>query len=219
MTCISSYFYAPAYTCAHTPTATPIAHTHPFLSYLSYIYRYFALMTVSSYFYAPPTPTSTRPRPLFTLIPSFHSYHIHSYFALMTYLQLFLRPRLHLRPRPYDLAPTPMPTSTSTLIAHTHSFLPLLLCIGDVSPVISTPSPTPTPIVTPIHTCPCLRPLLTPITSFRSSDIYVYIYIVTYHCWPVPNFSCALAQVHAHTPTVMLTPISSPIANTHSSLS
>ena len=83
-----------------------------------------------------------------------------------------------------------MPISTSTLIAHTHNFLPLLLCIGDLFPVISTPSPTPTPIVTPIDTRPRLRPLLTPITSFRSSGIYIYCNLSLLTCpefFPVPS--------------------------------
>ena len=50
-----------------------------------------------------PTPIRRRPRlrPLFTSITSFHSYHTYCYFALVTCLQSFLGPGLHLLPCRY----------------------------------------------------------------------------------------------------------------------
>ena len=142
--------------------------------------------------------------PLLTHISLFHSYHIYIYLALVTGLQLFIRPSLHLHPRSYahGYAHCRYPSFLFIVIIYV-----FLLCTDDLSTVISTPPPTPAP--TPIRHR--LRPLLTPIPSFHIDHINRYFALITF----LQLFlRLTYTYVQAHTPMrprqrPLLTPIPS----------
>ena len=136
---VSSHFYALVYTYSHadTPTSTPIAHTHPFISH---IFHYFALMTCLQSFYAlsyiythvhTPMRPRSHPRPLLATIPSFHSCHIYCYFVLKTCPKSFLGPSLNLHPGPYAhiYAHCSHPQPFIYLFQLSYFYFPLITCL------------------------------------------------------------------------------------------